>query len=78
MSDKLESTGQPAALERVGVPTTQESGQGEYVLMICPLLSKSGSEPSECQKDLCAWWIRNECAVVEIASWLSYLQELGG
>jgi hypothetical protein len=31
MSDKLESTGQPAALERVGVPTTQESGQGESV-----------------------------------------------
>jgi hypothetical protein len=46
--------------------------------LICPLLSKSGSEPSECVKQQCAWWIRDECAVVEIASWLSYLQDLGG
>jgi hypothetical protein len=37
---------------------------------ICPLLSKSGSEPSECQKDLCAWYVNGECAVVRIAATL--------
>jgi len=42
--------------------------------MICPLLSKSGSEPSECQKDLCAWYIKGEkykiVIRVQIALWM--------
>jgi hypothetical protein len=48
--------------------------------MICPLLSKSGSEPLECLKDQCAWYIPNSftakelkggyCAVVQIALWM--------
>ena len=40
-------------------------------VMICPLLSKSGSERSECVKQQCAWYIPGKgCAVVEIALWM--------
>jgi hypothetical protein len=40
---------------------------------ICPLLSESGSEPSSCQKKLCAWYIpigRGYCSITIIALFL--------
>jgi hypothetical protein len=37
---------------------------------VCPLLSRNGSEPSECLGKLCAWYVNGECAVVRIAATL--------
>jgi len=42
--------------------------------LICPLLSKSGAQPTSCLKEHCAWYIKNQkdgyCAVVQIALWM--------
>jgi hypothetical protein len=41
---------------------------------ICPLLSKSGEEPSDCLKQQCAWYLptrKGYCAIVIIAFFIA-------
>jgi hypothetical protein len=35
---------------------------------ICPLLSKSGEEPSECLKEQCAWYVGHDTCIIVLLS----------
>jgi len=48
------------------------------VEVICPLLSKSGLQPSECLKNQCVWFIEAEqiCVIHKIAKHLTFLPQV--